>query len=173
MEIEVKFPYRKGVERKVEEISEFVIQKTELDVYFKHPCRDFAKTDEALRIRRDAEGVTVTYKGPKLDKETKSREEVKVKAGDFESAKKIFEKLGFEAFAEVKKERRIYRAGDVLICLDYVYGLGKFVEIEVEADSLDAKEKVFKIAEQLGYRRDESIRESYLELILQKKSGKD
>jgi len=173
MEVEAKFPYREGVEEKVKEIAELIIEKFEHDIYFSHPCRDFASSDEALRIRQDVEGITLTYKGPKVDVETKSREEVKLKVENFEAAKQILEKLGFRAVAEVKKLRRIYSLCEAIICLDDVEGLGKFVEIEVEADNIDAKEKVFSIAEQLGYSRNESIRDSYLELILQKKSRKE
>src|SRR4051794_13543350 len=36
------------------------------DQYFAHPCRDFAATDEALRIRVVGDESFVTYKGPKL-----------------------------------------------------------------------------------------------------------
>ena len=158
MEVEAKFPYREEVEERVREIAELIIEKYEQDVYFAHPCRDFAQTDEALRIRRDAEEVTVTYKGPKVDSETKSREEIKLKVDDFEAAREILEKLGFKAVAEVKKLRRIYGLGEAIICLDEVEGLGKYVEIEVEAENIEVKEKVFQIAERLGYSRNESIR---------------
>jgi adenylate cyclase class 2 len=170
MEVEAKFPYREGVEEKVREIAELIIEKYEKDVYFAHPCRDFAQTDEAVRIRQDVEGITLTYKGPKVDAETKSREEVKLKVYDFDAARTFLGKLGFSDVAEVRKLRRIYGMGDAIICLDDVEGLGRFVEIEVEADNIEAKERVFQIAERLGYSKSESIRESYLELILQKKS---
>ena len=173
MEVEAKFPYVEGVEEKVREIAELIIEKYEHDVYFAHPCRDFAQTDEAIRIRRDVEGITLTYKGPKVDAETKSREEIKLKVKDFESARRILERLGFKPVAEVKKFRKIYGFGDAIICVDEVEDLGKFVEIEIEAENLGVKEKVFHIAEQLGYSREDSIRESYLELILQKKSRKE
>ena len=43
------------------------------DLYFNSPLRDFKESDEALRIRIKEEGARLTYKGPKLDKETKSR----------------------------------------------------------------------------------------------------
>uniref|UniRef100_A0A7C3MBQ7 Class IV adenylate cyclase n=1 Tax=Archaeoglobus fulgidus TaxID=2234 RepID=A0A7C3MBQ7_ARCFL len=173
MEVEVKFPYSRDAEEKVRKIAKPVAEKFEHDVYFSHPCRDFALTDEAIRIRRDAEGITLTYKGPKVDAETKSREEIKVRVDDFDAASRIFEKLGFKPVAEVKKIRRIYGFEDAIICIDDVEGLGKFVEIEIEAENLEVKEKVFQIARLLGYSKNDSIRESYLELILQKKLRKD
>ena len=165
MEVEVKFRYKEGVEEKVRSIADFVIEKLEEDVYFNHPCRDFAATDEALRVRRDVEGIKMTYKGPKLDSETKSREEIKLNVDDFETTIAILRKLGFKEVRTIKKIRRIYRAGSAIICIDEVEGLGRFVEIEVESESLEAKERLFEIASVLGYSRNESIVESYLELL--------
>src|SRR5262245_49585825 len=48
------------------------------DTYFAHPSRDFAKTDEALRIRMVAGDGVVTFKGPKLDATTKTRREIEL-----------------------------------------------------------------------------------------------
>ena len=51
--------------------------KTEFqeDIYFNSPIVNFAKTDEALRIRKtNTEGneeLFITYKGPKIDKKSK------------------------------------------------------------------------------------------------------
>jgi len=42
------------------------------DTYFAAPYRDFAKTDEALRIRSLDGKAVLTYKGPKLDKVSKN-----------------------------------------------------------------------------------------------------
>ncbi len=165
MEVEVKFRYKPGVEEKLQEMGKFVIEKIEEDVYFNHPCRDFAASDEALRVRRDVEGYKITYKGPKVDRETKSREEVKLGVDDFEAAIEILERLGFRRVRAVRKRRKIYRVGDAIVCLDDVEGLGKFVEIEIEG-GLEEKERLFEIASTLGFSRDESITESYLEMLL-------
>ena len=48
------------------------------DVYFAHPARDFAQTDEAFRLRCVGEQNALTYKGPLLDAVTKSRREIEV-----------------------------------------------------------------------------------------------
>ncbi len=48
------------------------------DRYFNHPGRDFAATDEALRIRSVGNDNFVTYKGPKLSGPTKSRREIEL-----------------------------------------------------------------------------------------------
>src|SRR6187401_1493860 len=48
------------------------------DCYYAHPARDFAATDEALRIRSVGGESFVTYKGPKLDAATKTRREIEL-----------------------------------------------------------------------------------------------
>ena len=170
MEVEVKFRAYGGVEERIKKVAEFVIEKMEEDLYFNHPCRDFRQSDEALRVRKDKEGVKITYKGAKVDKETKSREEVNLRVEDFDKAVELLEKLGFKAVKEVVKLRRIYRIGEAIICYDDVKGLGKFVEIEIESDKdgfENAKQKVFEIAEQLGFNPKDSIRKSYLEMLVE------
>ncbi|MBE8538752.1 class IV adenylate cyclase [Geoglobus acetivorans] len=169
MEVEIKFriPDPEKIERVLRDRAEFVIEKIEHDYYFNHPCRDFRETDEALRVRKDVEGVTLTYKGKKIDSETKTREEFKVKLDNFEAARKILEKLGFRKAGEVVKRRKIYRDGDVIICLDHLDGIGSFVELEIESDDVEeAKRRVFRYAEMLGLGGEKSIRKSYLEMVL-------
>jgi inorganic triphosphatase YgiF len=50
----------------------------QVDRYFGHPSRDFAATDEALRLRSTAEGVVITWKGPRLDATAKTRREIEL-----------------------------------------------------------------------------------------------
>ncbi len=167
MEVEIKFKADRGVEERIKRIADFVCEKVEEDVYFNSPVRDFRESDEALRIRRDGEGIRITYKGPKVDEETKTREEIEVKVDDYGKAIEIFNRLGFRAIRRVVKRRRIYRTGDVTICFDDVEGLGCFVEIEVKSDDVEgAKRRVFEVARALGFDPSESIRESYLELLI-------
>ncbi|MEM2727073.1 MAG: class IV adenylate cyclase [Archaeoglobaceae archaeon] len=169
MEVEAKFRLKPGVEEKIRKIANFVEEKDEFDVYLSHPCRDFARTDEALRIRIDKK-IKLTYKGPKVDSETKSREEVNVEVKSFEETLKLFEFLGFKKFRTVKKRRKIFKLEKAIICVDSVEGLGDFIEIEVEG-GLENKEEIFEIAKILGYSKAESIRLSYLEMLEKIRSG--
>ena len=50
----------------------------QVDRYFNHPSRDFAVTDEALRLRSTAAGVAITWKGPRLDATAKTRREIEL-----------------------------------------------------------------------------------------------
>ncbi len=166
MEVEVKFRAGGDIEERVKGIAEFVCERVERDLYFTSPFRDFRKTDEALRVRVDDEGVKLTYKGPRVDRETKTREEIEVRVGGYEEIVEILERLGFKPYMEVVKRRRMYRIGDVLICVDDVEGLGRFVEIEKKSEKLeDAKKEVMEIAKKLGLNPEDSIRETYLEML--------
>jgi adenylate cyclase, class 2 len=146
----------------------------EVDVYFAHPARDFAQTDEALRIRRRAEGNWLTYKGPKIDATTKTRREIDLPlpSGDAaaEAWTELLKALGFVTVGEVRKLRRkakiAWQGRNVEISLDEVVRLGPFIEIELIAEAGDveaAKKTLAALAEQLGLEHSE--RRSYLELL--------
>ena len=143
------------------------------DTYYNHPERDFAKTDEALRVREEDKKIILTYKGPKIDNLTKTREEIKVKVGDMTSIKELLGKLGFKDQKVVKKQRKKYLLGKFKVCLDKVEDLGEFVEIEAVTQPKEAsrevdllRNEVLRILEELGLKELE--RKSYLELLLAK-----
>ncbi len=134
------------------------------DVYFNSPVRDFKKTDEAFRIRCLNGNYFLTYKGPRIDSDTKTREEIEVPADP--GVQEILEKLGFMQAAIVEKTRKVFLFESFTICVDNVLGLGEFVV--VETDDYAKKERLFEILEMLGVKREETITESYLELLERK-----
>jgi adenylate cyclase class 2 len=148
------------------------------DLYLAHPERDFAKTDEALRLRRDGDTNAITYKGPKRGGPTKTREEVEV-TFDREARKdmaRLFEALGFRPVAEVKKTRTSYdisgRERPMIVTLDEAEGLGAFAEVEAIArddDDLEhAQQAVLALANKLGLTEVEP--RSYLRMKLENQS---
>ena len=158
------------VEKSLEELGAVrVADKTQEDTYFAAPHRDFAQTDEALRVRREDDEAYMTYKGPKLDEETKTREEHETFVGDAEEARAIFESLGFEEFGTVEKHRCVYELDGKTVTLDDVKNLGEFVEIELEAEgdaeTEEARAEILGTLERLGLNPDNSVRDSYLELL--------
>lgn len=154
------------------------------DCYYKHPVRDFAKTDEAFRLRRVGEQNFMTYKGPKIDATTKSRFEEEVRLADGEAAlhscDEIVRHLGFEPVALVSKRRETlhltHDGAAIVAALDRVAGVGTFVELEVAVEFAGndmsgveaAKRALAAVAAQLGLA--ESERRSYLELLLASRS---
>ncbi len=143
----------------------------ERDIYFNAPHRDFAVTDEALRLRYGGGEAVLTYKGPKMKEyRFKAREELNAGVGSGKETELILERLGFTRVAEVEKWREYYRYKDALVSLDEVRGLGNFIEIEAAgmAGRESLEEVVGTIAQELGV-KGEPILSSYLELLLAKR----
>ncbi|MFZ2411059.1 MAG: class IV adenylate cyclase [Candidatus Methanoperedens sp.] len=143
------------------------------DTYYNSKYNDFEKTDEALRIRIQDENCFLTYKGPKMDKVSKTRKEFQVEINDANNMGNILSSLGFSPVATVTKRRKNFRLGDFFISLDEVRNLGNFIEIEISVkDSKNYEEKVesiFKFIGKLGISRKSTIRSSYLEMVLGEK----
>jgi adenylate cyclase class 2 len=148
----------------------------EADHYFNAPDRDFARTDEALRLRRIGSANRVTYKGPRQPGPAKTRTEIEVGLAQGEPAALDFARLltalDYRPVAVVRKQRTCYhlaRAGFRLeVCLDDVEKVGRFVEVEILApeDMLPrAQEVLHEVAMDLGLQNHE--RRSYLELLLE------
>jgi adenylate cyclase class 2 len=139
----------------------------EEDLYFNSPLRDFSLTDEALRIRFQEEGGLFTYKGPKLDPISKSREEIEIKICEPLKLREILLRLGFQEVGWVRKRRKKFKLDPFWVFLDEVEGLGGFVEIEGKAEGSyeGLLQKALELLRKLGL-KGELIRESYLELIL-------
>ncbi|TFG02527.1 MAG: class IV adenylate cyclase [Promethearchaeota archaeon] len=158
------------------------------DTYFNMPegLRDFKKTDEALRIRKSIEynknsdsskqniNYFLTYKGKKLDKTTKTRNELETKLENGDSVKEIFNTLGFRKIFTVKKKRDLYEfnfKGYIIEALiDFIPILKEhFIEVEIMSESNDRLEEskniLFEFLNLFEIKKEESIRKSYLELI--------
>ena len=166
IEVEVKARSPPDIEAKIAGLGgELLGVENHLDLYFNSPFRNFAQTDEALRIRIKEVGARLTYKGPKLDFETKSRRELTVRVDDAEALESILESMGFSRAAVVKKRRTKYALGEAVIAVDVVEGLGTFIEVELSGDEdwEAQKRAALSLLARLGLA--ESIRESYLELL--------
>ena len=152
---------------------------TEFDSFFQHPCRNFVQTDECLRLRKRvfADGTSdhsLTYKGPKVDASTKTRQEIEIPVSEPERWKCLLTALGFYQAASIHKLRRRqsltvnHRRIDVVI--DVLPALPEsdrnFVEMETMATKEEIDEcrnTIFGIADQLGL--SNPIRDSYLKLV--------
>lgn len=151
----------------------------QIDTYYRHPQRDFAQTDEAFRLRTVGKQNFMTYKGPKLDAETKTRHEEEVRLADGPQARQTCEQIlthmDFKPVSTVTKHRiicHLERDGfDVEIALDQVEQVGPFVEIEIPVSvpqRIPAAQKVLAdLANELSL--SEVVRQSYLELLLEER----
>ena len=173
VEVKAKINSFEEMEDKLAEIGA-VKTKTEFqeDIYFASPIVDFAKTDEALRIRTtkedDRENIFITYKGPKIDKKSKTRKEIEMGIEEAEKCSGIFEAIGFEKARTVRKNRKYYSYENFEISLDDVEGLTPYMEIEIALDDgedySDAQKSIFELFEKLGV-TDGFERTSYMELL--------
>lgn len=167
IELKVKASSKAKVKQRLEELGARCIAKEEqVDIYFSHPSKDFGLTDEALRLRRAGNRAELTYKGRKLDRTTKTREELTTRINDFDEMREILLRLGFKSLPEVAKSREIYSLGEYLIMLDKVEGLGSYVEIEKEAQGY-IEEELLGLAGSLGLSPGDVERRSYLELLME------
>lgn len=173
VEVKAKIDNFKDIEKKLDEIGAHKSKKEfQEDIYFNSPVVDFAKTDEALRIRttkqNDDTNIFITYKGPKIDEKSKTRKEIEMGIDDSEKCSDIFEAIGFEKVRTVRKNRQYYTYKNFEISLDDIEGLDPYMEIEVAledgADYSEAQDSIFKLFEKLGI-TDGFERTSYLELL--------
>lgn len=102
----------------------------QVDTYYDAPHRDFARTDEALRIREEIdlesgdETTELTYKGSLVEDASKTREEHETAVCNPAGIEGILDGLGFEPAATVEKLREAFSVGGYTVALDTVAGLG-------------------------------------------------
>ena len=181
IEIKVKVPSLDPIREKLlENGSVLIAEQDEHDLYYNAPHRDFAVTDEALRIRYLANQTcgkvmppNVTYKGPKVGREGfKSREELIVDLSSAEEYCLILERLGFRLTAEVVKHREIYQCEGAIVTLDELPRVGTFSEIEASFDlsEEEAVSVINKTADMAGI-KGERLTRSYLEIMLDSRTA--
>ncbi|WP_128475827.1 class IV adenylate cyclase [Halorussus pelagicus] len=175
VEVKVRADHATVRERLAERGAEKVNAVEQEDTYYDAPHREFVETDEALRIRRESPAdadsfAELTYKGPLVETESKTRREVETEVAEGEAAGDILSALGFDPAATVRKERERFAFDGYTVTLDTVEGLGEFVEVETEVEdeaSVEAaREAAFEVLSDLGLDPDDQIRTSYLGLLL-------
>ena len=177
-EVELKFPLQDAEQMQIRLEALGAVRGTiqvQCDQYFAHPERDFAATDEALRIRSSGEENRITYKGPVIDQATKTRQESELTfqsgTAAAEQLAQIWGQLGFRRVRQVRKSRQLFSLRwnelDLEICLDHVEGLGRFLEIETlanEGQQTVAQQTILSLAVELQLKCPEP--RSYLEMLL-------
>lgn len=169
VEVKAKIDSFEEMEKRLENLGAIKSKKEfQEDIYFASPIVDFAQTDEALRIRTTNNNTFITYKGPKLNKDAKTRKEVEMSIESAGKAKDIFEEIGFKEVRTVRKNRQYYTYENFEISLDDVEGLNPYMEIEISLedgnDYDDAQKSIFELFEKLGI-TEGFERTSYLELL--------
>src|SRR4051812_26900438 len=178
LEVEVKYrlPNPSAIETRLRECGAVAVaDHAEADHYLNAPDRDFARTDEALRLRRIGAQNFLTYKGPRKDATSKTRTEVEIPCPPGDAAAdgflRLFQQLGYRPTAVVRKRRRIfefvYDSFTMHACLDDVEQVGTFIELEIvveDAHYHEAHAAVINTAQELDLGPTDT--RSYLEQLL-------
>ena len=179
IEIKVRVASLEPIERRlIEDGAELAADQDEHDIYYNAPHKDFAETDEALRLRYVENQrcgrvmpPCITYKGAKVGREGfKAREEIIVDLSSGEDFSVMLERLGFRKTADVNKHRKIYQVKDAIVTLDSIEGVGVFSEIEAAAglSEEESVKTIDRIAERYGI-SGERLTRSYLEIVLEER----
>ncbi len=162
-ELEVKFYLDSlaALESRLKELGARLVQPRvrEVNLRFDTPTNDLSRSLRLLRLRRDTE-ARVTYKGPGSEVGgARLRQELEFTVSDFDTARALFEALGYQVYLMYEKYRATYALDAVLVTLDELpYGL--FAEIEgPDGDSIQAA------ARALGLDWDSRILDSYAALF--------
>jgi adenylate cyclase class 2 len=109
-----------------------------------------------LRLRSDAHGARLTYKGPgSFEGRMKVRPEYESTVGDPKQVLGLFEQLGYRVVRRYQKVREEWQLGGVNISLDHT-PIGEFAEFEGEGAET--------VARRCGLDLDSSERRTYLRL---------
>lgn len=193
-EVEIKFAVSEpnAYKKRLKELLGVTLDtaKTQTDLFFQGIDRDFALTDECLRIRMHDDEIFLTYKGARRGKDSKTREELEfplvpvaqkdeeAKRGQlspemlqstFRRWKLLLTRLGFRESATLSKQRCegtfVFEGHQVNITLDEL-PFGYFSEVEIVCSTQDeqfaATESLKRLTSVLG--TGQPIRETYLEL---------
>lgn len=182
IEVEVKLPVAELAEIK-EKLLQTGFKETgfieECDTYFDNKQGDIRANGEALRVRETKDHLSgksraqINFKGKKLDTRTMTRRELQTGVEDGTICKNILQAIGYAPAApEVIKDRTMLQNGSVTACLDYVHGLGEFLELEILVRSDEEKgaalAQIESILNNLGYQISDTVRTSYLSMLQKK-----
>ena len=158
-ELEVKFYVRDlaGVEARIRKSRAVLSQPRthEFNLRFDTPAGDLARAYRVLRLRQDT-AARLTYKGPAQSQEgVRIRQEIEFTVGDFHSARKLLEALGYQVYMIYEKYRTVYDLDQVHVALDEL-PYGDFVEIEgPDASSIQSANQI------TGLNWEATVPESY------------
>jgi adenylate cyclase class 2 len=109
-----------------------------------------------LRLRSDARGARLTFKGPpRFEGTTKIRQEHETRVGDAGEARALLESLGYRAMRRYQKVREEWELGGITIALDHT-PIGDFAEFEGEGAET--------VARRCGFDLERAERRNYLRL---------
>jgi predicted adenylyl cyclase CyaB len=137
IEIKIKLDVSDSLIKKVEDMGGVkTYESLEHDVYYDNDS-GFYESGQVFRLRTEAAGNLLTYKGPlKDDPNLLQREEIQTYVTDEKAIKLIIERLGFRPKYVKEKKVTYYKLLGFQLEFHTVPFLGDFLEIENEEDKL-------------------------------------
>lgn len=137
-------------------------RQLEADQVYDRSNGELRATQRLLRLRREGDRCTLTFKGPPAQSIHKSREEIETGIADGEAFDSIVRSLGYEIVFRYEKYRTKFKNPELpgLITFDET-PIGNYMELEGPGDWIDTT------AVKLGYSKSDYITASYSVLYLQ------
>ncbi|MFZ0534136.1 MAG: class IV adenylate cyclase [Anaerolineales bacterium] len=161
-ELEVKFylSKRREMEAKLNALGQLSAPRVhEINLRLDTAKLSLLASGKLLRLRQDSR-VRVTYKGPGSEEGgVRLRQELEFTVSDFDTARALFEALGYQVYMMYEKYRTTYQLKNVEVALDEM-PTGDFLEIE-GPDS----ESIRNAAQQLELTWETRILDSYTVLF--------
>jgi adenylate cyclase, class 2 len=161
-ELEIKFyiSNRSQLERLLDSLGKVTAPRVlEVNLRFDTPDRTLTPAGKMLRLRMDTR-ARVTYKGPGVSEGGANlRQELEFTVSDFDTARKLFEALGYQVYMMYEKFRTTYQVGALEVVLDEL-PTGNFVEIE-GPDAASIRD----LAQQVGLDWERRTMDSYTVLF--------
>jgi len=114
----------------------------------------------SLRLRRDGDDATITWKGPVVPGPMKAREEVETVVGKADDAQVILGAIGFVLRFRYQKFREELMLDGLVVAIDET-PVGTFVELEGDEASIAS------VAQRLGRTQSDYVLASYRSLFLE------
>lgn len=181
VEILIEVLDQKDVALKKLEVFHFVGKKDVLDVYFSDPLRKNLQPNEngrlnnCFRLRLKDKKASIAYKVDHFSDngEWVYSDEHETEVGDFETAEKIIDHLGFDTLVQVENEKHTYLTDEYEIVLEDVKNLGLFMEVErlqvhEEEDIQEVKGKIRNFIQEIGIKTGKELDSGKPELLLKK-----
>ena len=124
-----------------------------------------------VRIRLSNDKATLTLKKKISQGSELIKLEKEVIVGDKNVARGIVEQMGFHEVIRVSRKRAECGYRDMTICLDEVFGLGSFIEVEkmsADDDGEKIQKYLFGFLQTLGIGESEKVTKGYDTLLYEK-----
>ena len=135
------------------------------------PHRAALTLGSGVRIRKEGATAIINYKNKEVRSGIEVNDEREFEVSDVQAFEGLLQRLGLAVHLRKRKRGEAWRAGEILIELAEVEGLGLFVEIEILAESdgeaivESARERLLAVLDRLGVDRRRIESRYYSEML--------